>query len=269
MAGRGGSSDNSGGFDTALPADTTACYDGALAPLNPQFLAKLAPPDVRQQLTQQVTAYTSTTSTADQRAVALQAISAFIAGLPPSNPGAIFQRLPADTAASDLRLPLIACTALPPATTLQELGCFDLHTGAGCTALIADVRSCAVWGSTLEQDLASGTDVCHASGLDGRADMESFLLAFDSNLKPVVGQQVTVGAGSTAGARARLQLLIAQAQAGNCDLVAQTGTRGSVYRDGVFVAADGARESLARLEQRAQGTPVTFTAVPPGDGRAQ
>jgi hypothetical protein len=259
--------DNSGGFDHAFPHDPVACYDGQLGPLNPQFLARLAPPDVRDQLAQQVIAFTSPASSAPQRAAALQAISAFIAGLPATNPGAVFQRLPAALAASDLRLPLLACPALPPAETLQSLGCFELHTGAGCAALVQDVRNCAVWGATLEQVLSSGTDACHASGLDDRADMEAFLLAFDSNLKPVVGQQVTIGLDSGAQTRARLQLLIAQAERGNCDLVARAGAASFVYGNGVFTAADGAGLTLARLELRMAITgPVTFTAVPPGEG---
>lgn len=99
-------------------------------------------PSVRQQLAQQVIAFTSPTSTPDQRAAALQAISAFIAGLPAANPGAVFQRLAADAAARQLRMPLLACPALPPAETLRSLGCFELHTGAGCAALVNDVRDC-------------------------------------------------------------------------------------------------------------------------------
>jgi hypothetical protein len=190
----------------------------------------------------------------------LRAISTVIAGLPATNPGAVFQRLPTETAAAELRLPLLACGTLPPAQTLATLGCFDLHTGAGCTALVADVRACAVWGATLERVMASGSDTCHASGLDGRADMESFLFAFDSNLTPVVGQEVTIGIGATAQALARLQVLIAQAERGNCDLVAHAGGSELVYRG-------GPRDSIARLQQRALlGTPVTFTAVPPGEG---
>jgi DNA-binding beta-propeller fold protein YncE len=259
--------DNSGAFDPALPREPKACYDGQLAPLNQQFLARLAPLEVRQQLAQQVIAFTSPASTAEQRAAALQAISAVIAGLPASNPGAVFQRLPAEIAASQLRLPLLACPALPPADTLQSLGCFELHTGAGCAALVQDVRSCAVWGATLEQVLSSGTDACHASGLDDRADMESFLLAFDSNLKPVVGQQITVTRGSGSELRSRLQLLIGQAARGNCDLVAHAGADSFVYSNGVFIGADGASYELARLELREVAAgPLTFTAVPPGEG---
>jgi hypothetical protein len=97
--------------------------------------------------------------------------------------------------------------------------------------------------------------------------MEAFLLAFDSNLKPVVGQQVTIGPGSGAPARARLHLLIAQAERGNCDLVAHAGAASFVYSNDAFIGADGARYSLPRLEHLMAGLGrLTFTAVPPGEG---
>ena len=68
-------------------------------------------------------------------------------------------------------------------------------------------------------------------------------------------------------ARARLQLLIGQAERGNCDLVARVGALRFTYAGGAFVGTDGVRLSLARLEQRALGLgPLTFTAVPPGEG---
>jgi hypothetical protein len=259
--------DNSAGFEPILPSDTQTCFDAQLRPLNEQFLSRLAPPEAVQQLAQQVAAFIDPASSPAQRAVALGAISTFVAGLPGSNPGAVFQRLPVETAARQLRLPLLACPALPPAEALRSLGCFDLHTGAGCAALVNDVRACAQWGATLEQVVPDGTIACRAAGIDDREDMENFVMAFDSNLKPVVGQQVTIGLGSGAQAQARLQLLIAQAERGNCDLIAQLGPSSLVYTSGTFVDAGGARASLAWLRDHARvGGPVTFTAVPPGEG---
>jgi hypothetical protein len=76
-----------------------------------------------------------------------------------------------------------------------------------------------------------------------------------------------IGFGSGAQAQARLQLLIAQAERGNCDLIAQLGPSSLVYTSGTFVDAGGARASLAWLRDHARvGGPVTFTAVPPGEG---
>lgn len=162
---------------------------------------------------------------------------------------------------------MLACPGLPPAAALEALGCFELRTGAACAQLIDSVRGCAQWGATLEQILPNGTRACHAFGLDDKADMEDFVMAYDSNMKPIVGQQVTLSASSGAPASARLQLLLAQAGLGNCDLVAHARDHGFAYLSGEFVRDDGVHFSLASLEQRViAGGPVTFTAVPPGEG---
>jgi hypothetical protein len=258
--------DNRAGFETTQPRDPPTCYDGQLTPLNQKFIAQLAPRDAVEQLTQQVVAFGNPASTPEQRAAALQAIAAFIGGLPPGNPGSVFQRLPIQSAAAQLKLPLVSCVGLPPAATLQELGCFDLRTRASCATLISTVQQCAIWGTTLEQILPNGTKACHSFGLDDKAEMEDFVFAFDSNLKPIVGQQVTLTRTSTAQARARLQLLIAQADQGNCDLVARTKDHSFAYAGGELVRDDGVRFSVTEFERRviARGA-ATFTAVPPGE----
>ena len=260
--------DNRAGFEAALPRDTRACYDGQLQPLNQSFLAQLATQEVRAQLTQQVTAFLDPASSADQRAAALQAITAFVTALPATNPGSVFQRLPIQTAASQLALPLVTCPALPAADELDALGCFALKPGAGCASLIASVRACAQWGATLEQVIPGGlVGACRAFGLDDKADMEAFVHAFDSNLKPIVGQQVTLTAASGAAGRARLELLVARARQGDCDLVARSPDHGFSFIDGGFVRDDGAQLSVSSLERivTLRG-PVTFTAVPVGEG---
>ncbi|MCL2450859.1 MAG: hypothetical protein FWD17_18095, partial [Polyangiaceae bacterium] len=112
-------------------------------------------------------------------------------------------------------------------------------------------------------------------GLALRRALASFILAFDTNLFPIVGQQLTLTSDTIAANAARLALLEAQADAGACDLVA----RGHVFgRDGGFVYASGAyvpdtsrraHLSTADLEALVQADPdlaLTFTAVPPGSG---
>jgi hypothetical protein len=260
--------DNRAGFEPVLPRDTATCYDAQLKPLNQQFLAQLAPPDVLQQLTQQVVIFTSPSSTPDQKAAALASIGAFLAGLPPTNPGTVFLKLPLASAAAQLSLPLLACPPLPPEATLRSLGCFDLKTGAACANLIGSVRGCAQWGATLEEILPNGTKACHSMGIDDKADMEDFVFAFESNMKPVVGQQVTVRENAGALVLARLQLLIAQAEHGACDLVAHSEDSGFTYTAPTFLRDDGRTFSLAELQQRViSRSPLTFTAVPPGEGR--
>ena len=86
--------------------------------------------------------------------------------------------------------------------------------------------------------------------LTDKADMEDFVMAFDSNLKPIVGQQVTLTSTSPVAARARLDLLIQQVAKGNCDVVANSEDNGYFYTGGEFLRDDGQRYSLSRLEQR-------------------
>ncbi len=114
-----------------------------------------------------------------------------------------------------------------------------------------------------------------------RADVAAFLLAFDTGLAPAVGRQVTVGGASPGGGgelpeadAELLDLLVARATAGDCDLVAH-GWRGAVERGWLLASgafqADRAGEaplSLSGLLAQAAelGQATTFTCVPPGDG---
>ncbi len=59
-----------------------------------------------------------------------------------------------------------------------------------------------------------------------RRQMEAFMLAFDSNLAPIVGQQATLAAWSGADAQARVDLLEARAAAGECEVVVHGVVRG-------------------------------------------
>src|SRR4029450_1214472 len=52
-----------------------------------------------------------------------------------------------------------------------------------------------------------------------RRQVESFVLAMDSTLKPIVGQQITLTASNGPVVSPRIDLLIARAAAGDCDLV--------------------------------------------------
>jgi len=108
-----------------------------------------------------------------------------------------------------------------------------------------------------------------------RRELEAFLLAFDSNLAPVVGQQVTLERRSEPRALARVRLLEARAALGECDLVARVSgagqTRGFLYLgDGTYVSdVENAPVLHARaLECRAERprTFVSYTCVPPGSG---
>ncbi|MCL7421583.1 MAG: beta-propeller fold lactonase family protein [Methylobacter sp.] len=87
---------------------------------------------------------------------------------------------------------------------------------------------------------ADGKDPGNAGGLPNpavpdqdlvtlRRDIETFLLAFDSNLAPIVGQQATLTKSNAAVAGPRIDLLMARADMDECDLVAKNRFGGFLY----------------------------------------
>jgi len=123
-------------------------------------------------------------------------------------------------------------------------------------------------------------------GNDKRRQMEQFMLAFDTDIAPIVGQQVTLTSTNSATVGPRIDTMIARAGAaftsatlgGNvreCDLIVK-GTvageqRGWVRNVGGTFTPDKASESaLSDAALRAlaatPGQQLTYTAVPPGSG---
>lgn len=121
-----------------------------------------------------------------------------------------------------------------------------------------------------------------------RRDVSDFMHAMDSDLAPIVGQQVTLSAdaGQRLAAWPRIDLLIQRAktpfvskllggQVTECELVAhtvETGLRRGFWFDvaaNAFVGSDGSRRTDAALRSLANvaGQEVTYTCVPPGSGR--
>jgi DNA-binding beta-propeller fold protein YncE len=123
-----------------------------------------------------------------------------------------------------------------------------------------------------------------------RRDVEQFLLAFDSDVAPVVGQQVTLTARNGASAGPRIDLLRARAAqpfasqilgvtASECDLVAAATVQGVAMQwlyqpldgsfqpdDGGQLISDAALRALAGGGKGGDGSEVTYTCVPPGSG---
>jgi YVTN family beta-propeller protein len=108
-----------------------------------------------------------------------------------------------------------------------------------------------------------------------RRQVEQFILAFDSNLAPIVGQQTTLRPGNAAVAFPRIDLLRSRADVGECDLIAKLGspigeigffyTGGGQYvsdRQALPSVSDGVLRSIAFLS----GRPLTYTCAPPGSG---
>jgi YVTN family beta-propeller protein len=131
------------------------------------------------------------------------------------------------------------------------------------------------------------TDVGFNGGDPQRRDMEQYMLAFDTDLAPIVGQQVTlVGVGS-AEVNARIELMVQRAGSAftseilggavtECDLVAK-GNVGAEQRSWLYdpgadqFESDRAAETpidLVTLKGLAHtpGQELTFTCAPPGSG---
>jgi DNA-binding beta-propeller fold protein YncE len=104
-----------------------------------------------------------------------------------------------------------------------------------------------------------------------RREVEQFVLAFPSNLFPVVGQQVTVTEDNKHTTSARLNLLMDRANVGECDLIAKRKYKyreqGFVYQQGKFKPDSSKLPelSLAQLTS-SDDHAITFTCTPPGSG---
>jgi hypothetical protein len=114
-----------------------------------------------------------------------------------------------------------------------------------------------------------------AANLRQRREVDAFMMAFDSNLAPIVGQQITLSRTSGVAAAQRVDLLEARAAAGECDLVVHgfVGRRsfGMLYepQTGSFIpdVARGAKLSDSALRAARMIGELTFTAVPRQSGR--
>ena len=114
-----------------------------------------------------------------------------------------------------------------------------------------------------------------AAGNVLRRQMEDFVLAFDSDLAPIVGQQVTLSSSNAGTVGPRIDLILARAAAGECDVVVKGnigGQQRGAYRlsNGLLQTDRGAETPLTDVQLRAlagmSGQELTYTAVPPGSG---
>lgn len=109
----------------------------------------------------------------------------------------------------------------------------------------------------------------NALGDTMRRNIEQFLLAFDSNLAPIVGQQITLTLPSTDFQQQRLNLLMARAKEGECDLVGFQGKKSYRYLPHLeaFHNENNKASRLSDLSQLSLPfTPVTFLCAPLGSG---
>jgi DNA-binding beta-propeller fold protein YncE len=119
-----------------------------------------------------------------------------------------------------------------------------------------------------------------------RRNVEQFVLAFDSDLAPIVGQQITLTSTNGAAVGARIALLEARAKAPftskvlggavrECDLVARVAQGGAIAgylfdpATSRFVPSGGGAaltDAALRALAATAGQEVTFTCAPPGSG---
>ncbi|MDH5676132.1 MAG: hypothetical protein OEZ06_28675 [Myxococcales bacterium] len=108
-----------------------------------------------------------------------------------------------------------------------------------------------------------------------RRQVEAFVHAFDSNLAPIVGQQITLAHGREAVVGPRIDLLLARADAGECDVSVKGVLRdrevGFLYvGNGSFQPDRAGRSRLSdddlRSLTRGCDVSLTYTCVPPGSG---
>jgi YVTN family beta-propeller protein len=113
-----------------------------------------------------------------------------------------------------------------------------------------------------------------ASGIAARRNVEAFMLVFDSNIAPIVGQQTTLTSTNAAAVAARIELLKQRAAAGEADLIVRGRIdgmeQGFLYlpSSGTYGAAKTGAPALSDSALRAlvSKSPLTFTAVPLGSG---
>jgi YVTN family beta-propeller protein len=114
-----------------------------------------------------------------------------------------------------------------------------------------------------------------------RRQVEQFVLAFDSNLAPIVGQQATLTATNGAAAGPRIDLLLSRARLGECDVTVK-GVVGGEPRGWFLPGGPGGLFSMMFVGDRRAAGPLddaglralaavpgqelTYTCVPPGSG---
>ena len=110
-------------------------------------------------------------------------------------------------------------------------------------------------------------------GMQLRRELEQYLLVFDSNLFPIVGQQITLGATNDAALSKaindRIDLLLQRAGLGECDLIASHKARSYLYIGNNQFKSDLSSEAPIHdriLRSKARNDNVTYTCTPPGNG---
>ncbi len=166
----------------------------------------------------------------------------------------------------------------------QKFGMFGVPPGQSLvppTGFLGDqVRG---FGFLHDGSLATVNDFLSANVFNfpnatARRNVEAFVVSLETGLKPAVGQQVTLNAGNVGDAAtlARLQLLLDQADAGNCDVIGKgefSGEARGVYYIGFGTnrfltdrTSEGSVPVATLLGLISPGQEATYSCVPVGAG---
>jgi DNA-binding beta-propeller fold protein YncE len=155
----------------------------------------------------------------------------------------------------------------------QKVGMFGTPQGINPRHVVGDqIRG---FGVAHDGSISTLTDF-HFFFSGNTDNLDAFILAFDTGLAPAVGQQVsaTPATRTDPGVLARRDLLIARAEAADCDLIARTTiageSRGALYVAGLFYPDRHTDSPLPVADLHAlaatSGQEVTYTCVPPRSG---
>jgi DNA-binding beta-propeller fold protein YncE len=110
-------------------------------------------------------------------------------------------------------------------------------------------------------------------GLAIHEALDDYMMVFESNFKPIVGQQVTLTDSSGSATHSRIALLLARAREDDCQVIAfasdRNTTEGFLYTGTTFRRDRAGRPALTEAQLRARanhGGTVTYTCVPKGNG---
>jgi len=109
-------------------------------------------------------------------------------------------------------------------------------------------------------------------GLQIRRNLEQYLLVFDTNLFPIVGQQVTLTESNASVVNSRIDLLVQRASLGECDLIASQKSHSYLFDAGAnkFVSDLSSEAPITDTNLRGKAAKkdgeITYTCTPPGNG---
>lgn len=129
-------------------------------------------------------------------------------------------------------------------------------------------------GTVTPLDPGNGFDLnISPEGMQIRRNLEQFMMVFDTNFFPIMGQQITLTETNGDAVGPRIDLMMERADLGECDLIAKKNNnrdKGFLYLGGGTFKTDIAAANPItdkKLRNKARdGDTITYTCVAPGTG---